>query len=121
MLSITKQFEFEAAHFLPNHQGACCRLHGHSYKLEIEITNKINDNDMSPEFGMVADFSRLKQVVNEMVVDVLDHHSLNLIVNDPTAENLVMWIKEQLSNTVPGELTRIRLWETSKAYCEWKR
>jgi len=119
MLSITKQFEFEAAHFLPNHQGACCRLHGHSYKLEIEISGEPNTDELSPSYGMIMDFGDLSKIVKENIIDVLDHHHLNNIISDPTAENLVLWIKDHLPIKVP--LSRIRLWETSKAYCEWKR
>jgi len=119
MLSITKQFEFEAAHFLPNHQGACCRLHGHSYKLEIEVSGEPNTDELSASYGMIMDFGDLSKIVKENIIDVLDHHSLNNIILDPTAENLVLWIKDHLPIKVP--LSRIRLWETSKAYCEWKR
>jgi len=119
MLSITKQFEFEAAHFLPNHQGACCRLHGHSYKLEIEISGETNTDDLSASYGMIMDFGDLSKIVKENIIDVLDHHNLNTIISDPTAENLVLWIKEHLPIKAP--LSRIRLWETSKAYCEWRR
>jgi len=119
MLSITKQFEFEAAHFLPNHQGACCRLHGHSYKLEIEISGETNTDDLSASYGMIMDFGDLSKMVKENIIDVLDHHNLNTIISDPTAENLVLWIKEHLPIKAP--LSRIRLWETSKAYCEWRR
>ena len=119
MLSITKQFEFEAAHFLPNHEGNCKRHHGHGYKLEIEISGKQDIKDFSPSLGMIMDFGDLSKIVKENIIDVLDHHSLNNIISDPTAENLVLWIKDHLPIKAP--LSRIRLWETSKAYCEWKK
>ena len=119
MLSITKQFEFEAAHFLPNHQGACCRLHGHSYKLEIEISGESNTDELSASYGMIMDFGDLSRIVKENIIDVLDHHNLNTVIPDPTAENLVYWIRDHLPPMM--SLSRIRLWETSKARCEWKR
>ncbi|WDC84441.1 6-carboxytetrahydropterin synthase [Caloramator sp. mosi_1] len=53
MLTVSKEFNFEAAHMLSEHQGDCKNLHGHSYKMIVEVTGDIKN-------GMVIDFKDLK-------------------------------------------------------------
>jgi queuosine biosynthesis protein QueD len=98
MISVTKIFTFEAAHYLEDYPGKCATMHGHSYKLEIEVAGDgVGDN------WMVVDFGDLKKVVNEEVVDKLDHKCLNeVLVNAAdqpvvaTAENMCVWIAMKL-------------------------
>lgn len=118
-LSITKQFKFEAAHVLPNHEGACNRLHGHSYLVEVSIEGY--PKETGAEAGMVMDFGNLKQIVNREVIDKMDHQFLNEIpgLENPTAENMCVWIWDKLSKWVPG-IANIRVWETATAYAEYK-
>ncbi len=122
MLSITKRFEFEAAHRLPEYDGRCNRVHGHRFQLEIEVWGPVVNE--GPKRGMILDFGDLKRVVQERVVEKLDHQYLNdlsdLFSFTPTAENLVMWIVEELRYVLLG-LSRVRLWETSTSYCEWNK
>lgn len=120
MLSVTKRFEFEAAHRLPEYDGKCSRVHGHRFQLEVEISGQVINE--GPKRGMILDFGDLKRIVQERVVEKLDHQYLNDL-NDlfdfvPTAENLVMWIVEELRYVLLS-LSRVRLWETSTSYCEW--
>lgn len=126
MLSVTKIMEFEAAHCLPNHKGKCKNLHGHTYRLEVEIGNK---QDIIDDEGMIIDFGDVKKAVLEIVDDNLDHTYLNdFFTVPPTAENMVMWIVEQLQEKIGKSircsnysyLTRVRLWETSNSYAEWR-
>ena len=121
MLSVTKTFEFEAAHRLPHYEGPCQNIHGHSYKLEVEISGLVQYK--GGEEGMIVDFVFLKQIVKERVVDKLDHKYLNDILPTPTAENLVLWIYDQIMGWpfLNQAVARIRLWETSTSYCEWKK
>lgn len=115
MITVTKIFEFEAAHHLPNYKGDCHNMHGHTYKLEVTTRGVVSEDQ-----GMVVDFKLLKEMVQTHVVDILDHEVLNNHVKNPTAENLVVWIREQLSGWSPDlRVCRIRLWETSTSYCEW--
>lgn len=100
---------FEAAHFLPDYAGKCQRLHGHTYKVEIEIEGPVKPD------GMVMDFSVLKGVLRS--VD-LDHQLLNDIEGmdkNPTAENMAVWIAKKLLAT-PGIdmscLSAVTVWET---------
>ncbi len=101
---IAKLFEFDAAHKLPNHSGKCKNLHGHTYKLEISVSGKINEK------GMVIDFHDLDKIVRENVLDILDHSYLNDTIPNPTAENIVLWIWKKLENKIA--LNKIKLWET---------
>ncbi|MBR6908475.1 6-carboxytetrahydropterin synthase, partial [bacterium] len=57
MLTVTKIFKFEAAHWLPFYDGACHNLHGHSYKLEVTVTGEVKENVKNPQCGMIIDFS----------------------------------------------------------------
>src|SRR5579883_2052806 len=119
--SITKTFRFEAAHHLPEHQGKCARLHGHSYKLEVTLRGPIKDALGTSDHGMVMDFSDLSQIVKEAVIEPLDHQDLNTVTGVyPTAENLVHWIWGQLVNHgLPQKLLRrVRLWETETSFAE---
>lgn len=111
-MKIIKKFSFESAHYLPGYVGKCKQLHGHSYHLEI-----ILDGNINPDTGMVTDFSILNRIVSTKVIDVLDHKLLNDIMEMPTAENIVVWIKDKISSELKGDLT-IRLWETDNSYVE---
>ncbi len=119
--SITKTFHFEAAHHLPEHQGKCARLHGHSYKLEVTLRGPIKDALGTSDHGMVMDFSDLSQIVKQAIIEPLDHQDLNAVTGVyTTAENLVHWVWGELINhgLPQGLLHRIRLWETETSFAE---
>jgi len=131
MLTIIKRFTFEASHYLPGYPGACANHHGHSYKLLVGVS--CNDNNLN-DMGMVGDFGNLKKLVKTEVIDLLDHRHLNNIQMDelpkfpkdmPTAENMILWIKDRLANKVWNlnpltELTYLQLWETEGSSVEWR-
>ena len=124
MISICKTFSFEAAHFLPNHLGKCKNLHGHSYILEVEVRG-VPKKGKSAEKGMIIDFGRLKQIVNETIIDKLDHTMLNENFINPTAEIMVFKMGTMIRNTLVAKntgvcLQRVRLYETATAYAEWR-
>lgn len=123
-LSITKTFRFSASHSLPNHNGLCQRLHGHSYLLEVTVSGNPKKDSKSPEFGMIMDFGKLKKVVTEHVINKFDHNHLNNPFANPTAENMTIWIAETLRSALrlQGiELSKIRLWEEmGSACCTWE-
>ncbi len=111
-MQIRKSFTFEAAHVLPNHPGKCARLHGHSYRLDVMLEGPLQQG--GPAAGMVEDFEVVSRIVKEAVVSKLDHRSLNELIENPTAENIVVWVWERLSQQLPG-LAELTLWETRKA------
>lgn len=112
--SITKSYNFEAAHKLPNHAGKCARLHGHSYRFEVAVTGEVIKSGSS--VGMVMDFADLSKVVETEILNKWDHQFLNDILPfTTTAELLATEIFKILKNAnMP--VTRVRLWETAKAY-----
>jgi len=124
MYVITKKFRFEASHRLPNHQGACKNLHGHSYVLEVSIAS----NDLwedGEEEGMIMDFGFLKEVVNKVAVDKYDHSYLNDYFRNPTAELMVKKIFDDIQaefssrGKILFNVYKVRLYETVNSWAEW--
>jgi 6-pyruvoyltetrahydropterin/6-carboxytetrahydropterin synthase len=78
---IGKTFKFEAAHCLPGHE-KCGKVHGHTYKLTVEVKDRIHPN------GMVMDLHNLSDLVGK-VISTWDHSYLNDLFSQPTCENMV--------------------------------
>lgn len=112
-MQIRKSFTFEAAHVLPFHPGKCARMHGHSYRLEVAIEGPLQAE--GPAAGMVEDFEVVSRRVKAAVIEPLDHTTLNDLIENPTAERILVWIWERLYGELPG-LVECRLWETRTAY-----
>jgi 6-pyruvoyltetrahydropterin/6-carboxytetrahydropterin synthase len=119
---ITCEFNFEASHQLWRDDwsaeqneavfGNCSRLHGHSYRLLVALRGPVD-----PETGMVRNFRDVKRVVRERVVQRLDHHHINDIVDGiSTAETMCYWMAEQLLPEFDAALVRIDLWETRTSH-----
>ncbi len=102
---VNRQFRFEAGHRLPRHPGKCFHPHGHSYRFELSLDVPVN-----PAPGMTVDFADMEEVVRSRVLALCDHKSLNDFLENPTAENIVVWIWRQVSGHLPG-LRSIELWE----------
>ena len=108
--------EFAAAHTLRGYPGACSRMHGHNWKLEVEvIAQQLND------MGMALDFKVIKQAARE-VCGLLDHRYLNELApfeeRNPTAENIAAWLHEELARRLNDRRVRVSavtLWETDRA------
>lgn len=117
MISVCKVFKFDAAHHLPGYEGPCKNIHGHSFRLEVEFTGKIQDD------GMIIDFNEVKEFVNKLIIEDLDHNDLNELLPNPTAENLLIWILRRLKPIEEEKnlkLLRLRIYETENAYAEWR-
>lgn len=130
-ITVVKEFTFESAHFLPDYQGKCRHMHGHSYKLLVGVIDEIDSVS-----NMVIDFSQLKKIVNDSIVEELDHKLLNEVdtrsygtefpKNTPTAERMVEWVVDVLrnvlySNYISARLNFVRLYETETSYAEWRQ
>ncbi len=89
---ITREFTFDSAHQLTDYYGKCESMHGHTYKLHVTLEGEVQKN------GLVIDFVVLKRIVKKHVLDILDHRVLNEVVKNPSAENLVVWIWNQLKD-----------------------
>ena len=121
-LEVTKEFEFESCHKLLDYEGACSRMHGHSYKLQVTMSGLCDNR------GIVIDFKDIKKMVKEEILSKLDHENLNEILPfNTTAENMVKWIFDVLEAQVKMRMEKnvrvekIRLWETSTSYATYKR
>ena len=73
MLTITRKLEFDAGHRIPDHKSQCRNLHGHRYTLEITLTGNIITAEGNSDNGMIMDFSDIKSLAKEHLVDVWDH------------------------------------------------
>jgi 6-pyruvoyltetrahydropterin/6-carboxytetrahydropterin synthase len=140
VIRISKEFTFEMAHVLYGHKGACKNVHGHSYQLTVTLKGStINELGDSAD-GMVMDFSDLKKIVQEEVLEKFDHalvlnanspHSelnlkgiadkLILLPFQPTCENMLTDFANRISKRLPSEISlhSLRLRETATTYAEW--
>ena len=109
---VTKKFTFDSAHELKNHKGKCKSLHGHTYTLFVTISGRIDKKT-----GMVIDFSDIRKLVDEKVISILDHNYINKIIDQPTAENMSVWIWNQLKGHI--NVYKIELWETPDSYATY--
>jgi 6-pyruvoyltetrahydropterin/6-carboxytetrahydropterin synthase len=114
--TITIATTFAAAHQLPEHEGKCSRLHGHTYGLEVTVEG--TPQASGPAAGMVMDFADLRQRVDELIVERLDHQLLNELFDVvPTVEAVAAWVFGRLQD---GGLpvVRVRLAEGPNTYVE---
>ncbi|WP_136417307.1 MULTISPECIES: 6-carboxytetrahydropterin synthase QueD [Oxalobacteraceae] len=108
MLTITRKLEFDAGHRIPDHKSQCRNLHGHRYTLEITLVGSVIQEEGSSDNGMIMDFSDVKALAKQHLVDVWDHaflayekdtvvrefleslpgHKTVIISSIPTVENL---------------------------------
>lgn len=105
-MALEMEFNFAAAHRLPRYQGKCFEMHGHNYKLVVSVYG-----EPDAYTGLLIDFGDLETIVQDAVLERCDHHTLNDFIENPTAENIVVWMWEQLAPRLPG-LRELRLWET---------
>ena len=112
-MKIYKEFTFDAAHFLPAHEGKCNDLHGHTYRLIVCLEGQPKD-----ETGMVVDFAELKNMINDIIIEKFDHKCLNNILQNPTAENLAKEIMQMLMkfDSSRAKFYSITLYETPTSW-----
>lgn len=107
MFTVTKTFNFEAAHSLPFlPEGHKCRnVHGHSYRFTVEVNGELDER------GFVIDYADISKAVKP-IVEYLDHKNLNdLFTFKTTAENLAAWLYDVISEKIP--VSRIVFYETA--------
>ncbi|WP_418508747.1 6-pyruvoyl trahydropterin synthase family protein [Corallibacter sp.] len=141
-IRITKQFSFETGHALYGYDGKCKNVHGHSYKLSVTVIGEPISDTSNVKFGMVIDFSDLKKIVKEDIVDVFDHatvfnkntphvelakelkdrgHNVLLVNYQPTSEMMVIDFAEKIKKRLPENISlyALKLQETESSYAEW--
>lgn len=133
MITLTRSYEFAASHRLHSPHmseeenlqayGKCWNPsgHGHNYILEVSV-----QGEPDPRSGMAVDLGDLDQVVESEIVDRYDHKNLNCDLPEfenkiPTTEIVVQEIWSRLEERVPGELVKVKLWETARNAFEISR
>jgi len=143
-MEITTRLEFDAGHRIPDHKSQCRNLHGHRYAIEITLSGDIIQQENSSENGMVMDFSDVKRIAREAIVDVWDHaflvyqhdtpvveflssmpnHKTVIFPTIPTAENMASEafriLKSEYKDTYGNhlKLVRVRLYETPNSWTD---
>ncbi len=121
---VSKEFTFDAAHHLHDYEGKCKNLHGHTYRAILGISG------YTDERGLVIDFSEIKEIWKQKIEIDLDHRYLNetLPLMNTTAENIVVWIYDKLTEALLIEkksedlrVEFVRLYETPTSYAEARR
>lgn len=141
-IRITKQFNFETGHALYGYDGKCKNVHGHSYKLSVTVIGNPITDTTNVKYGMVIDFTDLKKIVTEEIVDKFDHatvfnqntphvelakelssrgHDVILVDYQPTSENMVVDFANKIKNRLPVQiqLHSLKLQETDSSFAEW--
>lgn len=146
-MQITRRLEFDAGHRIPNHNSQCRHLHGHRYAIEITLSGEVVTTEGVSEQGMVMDFSDVKRIAKEKVVDAWDHafivyrndqtvldflntmpgHKTVVLDVVPTAENLARVAFDLLDGAYQDtygnhlRLERVRLYETPNNWADHTR
>jgi 6-pyruvoyltetrahydropterin/6-carboxytetrahydropterin synthase len=141
-IRITKQFSFETGHALYGYDGKCRNVHGHSYKLSVTVIGSPISDNSNVKYGMVIDFSDLKKIVNEEIVDIFDHatvfnkntphvelakelkdrgHHVLLVDYQPTSEMMVIDFAQKIKSRLPENINlfAVKLQETETSFAEW--
>lgn len=146
-MQITRRLEFDAGHRIPNHNSQCKHLHGHRYGIEITLSGEIITREGASEEGMVMDFSDVKHIAKEQLVDAWDHaflvyrgdkavldflnslpgHKTVVLNVVPTAENLALIAFDILNGAYRDtygnhlRLERVRIYETPNNWADHVR
>ncbi|MBZ0093096.1 MAG: 6-carboxytetrahydropterin synthase QueD [Sulfuricellaceae bacterium] len=144
---ITRRLEFDAGHRIPNHTSQCKHLHGHRYAIEITLSGQVIATPGASEEGMVMDFSEVKTIAQNTIVDAWDHaflvysgdhavkdflgtlsgHKTVVLDAVPTAENLAAIAFSRLDRAYQDtfgnqlRLQQVRLYETPNNWADATR
>jgi len=112
---VEKSFTFDAAHFLPQHDGKCRDLHGHTYKVTLAF-ERDHIWHTGPKVGMVRDFSEIAEEFKALSDAHLDHKLLNesTLLTHPTSEALARWIFARMQEKFP-DLVSVTVHETESS------
>lgn len=144
---ITRRLEFDAGHRISTHNSQCRHLHGHRYAIEITLSGQVISKEGVSEQGMVMDFSEVKRIAKEVLVDKWDHaflvysgddlvmsflqsipgHKTVVFDSQPTAENLALAAFEILNAAYQDNYTnhlrleKVRIFETPNCWADASR
>lgn len=125
MFELTKEFTFDAAHYLRDYEGKCSAVHGHTYKIVVTLNSDISISDLLDlKACILLDFGVLSKLVKEKIIDRFDHKCLNDVAFtqvNPTAEAMSCFFYKTLHEALKSnELDRdghiwiasVIVWET---------
>lgn len=138
-MNITKVFTFDSSHMLDGHDGKCQNLHGHTYRLEITVSDGLIES--GAKSGMVMDFTDLKAIVKREIIEPFDHAFIYDGSNEresqiaallegwnmktlrldrrTTAENMTLEMFGRLKKS-GLKVRRVKLWETPTSCAEYE-
>jgi 6-pyruvoyltetrahydropterin/6-carboxytetrahydropterin synthase len=133
MVYVTRKAHFSAAHrlFNPNFSGAkneavfdkCNNVHGHGHNYTIEVTVA---GEPDPETGYVIDLKKLSEIIDNVIIEKVDHKHLNYDVPElagiiPTAENIAVTFWNLLEPHIAnGRLYKIIVAESDNNFAEYR-
>ena len=146
-MQVTRRLEFDAGHRIPDHHSQCRHLHGHRYAIEVTLSGEVIRSESGSMNGMVMDFSEIKSLAKQHLVDAWDHaflafrgdapvvaflstladHKTVLLDLVPTVENLAAIAFARLDAVYLDQygnqlrLERIRLYETPNCWADASR
>lgn len=142
MFKVTKAFEFDAAHRLPDHKGKCCQIHGHRYRVEVTFSAPdLNDEGMVIDFGDIS--TKFKAYLNStwdhvLILDKDDELGLFLwshkdelkkestkkimmttMNSQPTAEAMAYRFFEWFETNFRKKVEKVRVYETPNSWADY--
>jgi 6-pyruvoyltetrahydropterin/6-carboxytetrahydropterin synthase len=139
-MQITRIFEFDAGHRIPNHNSECRNIHGHRYKLELTLKGDILNTKGQSHEGMILDFADIKKITNK-IINKVDHSFLvynqdnkmleflkttdskyTILTDIPTVENIAQFLLKKLipkfkqTYNTTLIIKKITLWETPNCF-----
>lgn len=113
MYEVTVEVSFAAAHQLRGYQGNCENMHGHNWRVQVNVmAERLNEIDIA------MDFRDLKKTTREVIAP-LDHAFLNDVFpfteKNPSSENIAKWIFDSLRKKINGDglnIAAVTVWES---------
>jgi len=130
-MKVKTSFDFDAAHRLSEYESKCSNLHGHRWKVEIEVEGeKVNEDGIMWDFTNVGELARLfdhKTILKDCeenndlaraIITTCGNDSLYTMKENPTAENLCKEILGHLKRLNPDLKFKVTIWESPISCCE---
>ena len=142
MKKVTKEITFDCAHMLSNYDGKCNNLHGHTYKVRVQLEGDLKTE--GSQLDMLVDFNELKSAMQLLIMDKFDHalvisgdgfrekaedelldwamkynKKVFVMPRRTTAEQIAQFIKTEMYDYFKGAYNVIvQVWETPTSYAE---
>lgn len=114
MFEVSVEQTFAAGHALRNYRGKCENVHGHNYRVQVNL-----EGEQLDKTGLLVDFTEVKRAMRE-VIETLDHQFINDIPPftelNPSSENMALYFYQRLTDGIhaetPVRITAVTVWET---------